>query len=73
MIDILGYLAMIIVLVGFYMNSTNSRLFAFISWIIGDVMWICYDVIRGIYPHLVLSSVIILLNLIGIYKYYNKK
>lgn len=67
-IDILGWSATVLVLIGYWLNSNSKYKQAMIVWIFGDIGWITYDIVRGIYPHLGLSSIIILLNLYGIYK-----
>lgn len=72
-IDILGWIATILVLVGYWLNANSKHRIAMAVWIVGDMGWITYDVIRGIYPHLALSSIIIILNAYGIYKIIKSK
>ena len=67
-IELLGWISTILVLVGYYLNANGYYKYAMMVWIVGDIGWISYDIIRGIFPHLALSSVIIILNLYGIYK-----
>lgn len=63
----LGFIATVLVLIGYYLNSVNSRLWAFSIWIIGDLLWVIYDGIIENWPHFLLSAIIISLNIFGIY------
>jgi hypothetical protein len=38
------------------------------TWIVGDIIWITYDIFIENWSHMVLSSVIIGINIYGIYK-----
>jgi len=73
MIEIIGWVSTVLVLLGYWLNSNGKHYQAMTVWIVGDIGWITYDVLRCIYPHLALSSVIILLNLYGIYKILKNK
>jgi hypothetical protein len=73
MIDIVGWVATGLVLLGYWLNANRFHRNAMYVWIVGDIGWIIYDVIRGIYPHLALSSIIIIMNIYGIYKILNNK
>lgn len=73
MIEILGWLATTLVLLGYWLNVNQKHKLAMAVWIAGDVGWISYDVIRGIYPHLALSAIIIILNAYGIIKIIKSK
>lgn len=73
MIEVLGWFGTLLVLLGYFLNAKAKYYYAMIAWIIGDIMWISYDLIREIYPHLALSSVVILLNLYGIYNILKSK
>ena len=66
-LEYLGWIATALVLIGFWANSKNQRFLAFITWIVGDVLWIIYDVYIDNWSHLCLSAVIIGFNLFGIY------
>lgn len=72
-IDVLGWIATILVLFGYWLNANGKYKMAMAIWIVGDMGWITYDIIRGIYPHLGLSSVIIILNIYGIFKIIKSK
>ena len=63
----LGWFATFLVLLGFWANSKNERLVAFIAWIVGDILWVLYDVYINNWSHMTLSAVIIGLNVFGIY------
>lgn len=64
---ILSWLCTFLVLVGFAFNSRKQLLPALIIWIIGDVGWIVYDFHIDNYSHATLSTIIILINIYGIY------
>jgi hypothetical protein len=66
-LEYLGWVSTFLVLVGFWANSKNKRLVAFIAWILGDIGWIIYDVYISNWSHMTLSAVIIGLNVFGIY------
>jgi|LakMenEpi03Aug12_release.lakeMendotaPanAssembly.Ray.scaffolds.fasta_scaffold24705_8 hypothetical protein len=66
--EVIGWVSTLLVLIGYWLNANAKYRLAMMVWIVGDVGWITYDIIRGIFPHLALSSVIIILNLYGIYK-----
>ncbi len=65
-ISLLGWLATIILLAGYILNSSNKRMAAFIAWIIGDILWIIYDYHITNWSHLSLSTIIIFINVYGI-------
>ena len=73
MIEILGWVATALVLLGYWLNVNQKHKYAMLVWILGDVGWITYDVVRGIYPHLALSTIIIILNVYGIFKILKQK
>ena len=68
MIEILGWLGTVLVLIGYWANSNLQHRLAMTTWIAGDVIWITYDVFIENWSHMVLSSVIIGINIYGIYK-----
>ena len=68
MIEILGWLATLLVVIGYWLNANGKLYPALITWIVGDILWISYDVYRDIYPHLGLCLFIITINLFGIFK-----
>jgi hypothetical protein len=63
MIEAIGYIATMLVLIGYALNSQQRYLGACITWIIGDVLWITYDIMIQNMPHTVLSALIIALNI----------
>jgi hypothetical protein len=73
MIDIIGWIATGLVLIGYWLNSNQLHYQAMIVWISGDIGYITYDILQKIYPHLMLSCFIIILNLYGIYKILKNK
>lgn len=66
--ELFGWICTITVLIGFILNSIQKLKYAIYVWIIGDIGWILYDMSIRNYSHLVLSVVIILINLYGLYK-----
>jgi hypothetical protein len=68
MIDLLGWVSTALVLLGYITNARGYHKWAMITWILGDCGWIIYDIYIQNISHLVLSLVIILINLTGIYR-----
>ena len=73
MIEILGWLGTVLLLIGYWANSNLRHHLAMIAWIIGDIIWITYDFYIENWSHMVLSSVIIVINTHGIYKIIQNK
>jgi len=67
MIELLGWLSTVLVLAGYIFNAQQLTKLAMYTWIIGDIGWITYDLFIDNISHMVLSLVIILINLYGIY------
>lgn len=67
MIEILGWISTALVLIGFMTNATGKPITAMALWIIGDIGWIVYDIYIQNMSHMVLSTVIIIINIYGIY------
>lgn len=67
-IETLGYIATLLILIGYALNSQQRYLGACVTWIIGDILWIVYDVMIHNIPHTVLSALIIVLNIRAIYR-----
>lgn len=67
MISFLGWISTILILFAFYLNAINYRQIALIIWIIGDIGWIIYDIAINNYSHCTLSSIIILINIYGLF------
>ena len=63
MIEILGWVSTLLVLAGYIANARGLRRTAMITWIVGDIGWIVYDVYIDNVSHMVLSFVIISINL----------
>jgi hypothetical protein len=68
MIETIGYIATMLVLIGYALNSQQRLLAACVTWIIGDVLWVTYDVMIQNTPHTILSALIIALNIRAIYR-----
>jgi len=68
MIEALGWISTGLVLVGYISNATGNTKLAMVTWIAGDIGWITYDFFIDNFSHLVLSLVIIIINLYGIYR-----
>jgi len=71
MIELLGWISTALVLVGYVLNAKNIRNGAMVTWIVGDIGWVTYDLFIDNISHMVLSFVIISINLYGIF--YQKK
>ena len=67
MIELLGWISTALVLAGYIFNAQQLTKLAMYTWIIGDIGWITYDLFIDNISHMVLSLVIILINLYGIY------
>ena len=63
----LGWICTALVLIGFLLNSNQKLKYAIFVWCIGDIGWIIYDMSINNISHAVLSGVIILLNIYGLY------
>lgn len=68
MIEVLGWVGTLLVLIGYWANSNSQHRLAMLTWIVGDVLWITYDIFIENWSHMVLSLVIIGINIYGIYK-----
>ena len=73
MIETLGWISTTLVLAGYILNARQFSKSAMIAWIVGDIGWITYDFYIDNFSHLVLSSVIIAINLYGIWNLLSKK
>lgn len=67
MIEVLGWLSTVLVLAGYMFNAYQYNKLAMYTWIIGDLGWIIYDLFISNVSHMVLSLIIIVINLFGIY------
>jgi uncharacterized membrane protein YozB (DUF420 family) len=68
MIESLGWISTALVLLGYVSNAQGRTKLAMVTWILGDIGWITYDFFINNFSHLVLSLVIIIINLYGIYR-----
>ena len=66
MIEALGWIGTAAVLAGYALNSQQKYTYAMVTWIIGDALWIAYDIAIANMPHCILSLCIIGLNIRGI-------
>jgi len=67
MIEALGWISTVLVLIGYTLNAKGKFQYAMVAWIVGDVGWITYDFYISNFSYLALSSIIIVLNLYGIW------
>jgi hypothetical protein len=72
MIESIGWISTALVLLGYITNANGLTKTAMISWIIGDIGWIVYDIFIYNISHMFLSFVIICINLYGIYRLWKK-
>lgn len=73
MIEAFGWVGTALVLLGYFFNAQAKYYTAMVTWIVGDILWITYDIVREIYPHLTLCVVVVLINLYGIYNILKSK
>lgn len=73
MIETLGWISTALVLAGYVLNARGKTRYAMITWIAGDIGWITYDFFIDNFSHLVLSLVIIIINLYGIWNLLSTK
>ena len=66
--EVLGWISTALILLGYISNSKGWYQYAMVTWIIGDIGWITYDVYINNISHMVLSLIIICINLYGIYR-----
>ena len=60
--NLIAYMGTALVLIGYALNSQSRITEAAIAWIIGDALWITYDIAIANAPHAVLSLIVIALN-----------
>ena len=72
MVEALGWISTALVLIGYILNARQLSKQAMIAWIIGDIGWITYDFYIDNFSHLVLSLIIIIINLYGIWNFLSK-
>ena len=68
MIEVVGWISTLLVLVGYITNSAGYSKIAMITWILGDLGWITYDIFISNISHLALSVIIICINAYGIFR-----
>tara|TARA_R110002073_G_scaffold172270_5_gene329400 strand:+ start:93 stop:338 length:246 start_codon:yes stop_codon:yes gene_type:complete len=73
MIEVLGWSSTVLVLAGYIFNAKGLDKSAMVLWIVGDIGWITYDIFIQNMSHMVLSLVIIIINLYGIYNNMKRK
>jgi hypothetical protein len=66
--EVLGWICTVLILIGYFLNSSQQLKHAILVWCIGDIGWIIYDMSINNVSHAVLSGIIILLNIYGLYK-----
>lgn len=64
----LGWISTALILAGYFLNSSQKLKYAILVWCTGDIGWIIYDYYINNLSHAVLSGIIILLNMYGLYK-----
>ena len=73
MIEVLGWTSTLLVLAGYILNARQLTKYAMLTWIIGDIGWITYDLFIHNISHLMLSFIIIIINIYGILHIYKNK
>lgn len=69
-INLLGWVAMALIVIGFWLNSKRSILGLYV-FIFGDALWIIYDILIHNPQHALLSILIILINIKGVKQWKN--
>jgi hypothetical protein len=67
LIEVLGWFSTALVLAGYIFNAKGLDKTAMYVWITGDIGWVVYDCFIDNLSHMILSFVIIVINLYGIY------
>jgi hypothetical protein len=67
-IDLLGFAATALVLTGYALNSQQRLQLAAMVWILGDALWVWYDLLIDNIPHIALSACIVVLNVRAIWR-----
>lgn len=65
--EYLGWAATFIVLLGFWLNAKRYVLSACVSWIIGDIGWVIYNIHISNWSHMTLAGIIVIINSYAIY------
>ena len=68
-ISLLGWLGVIITLIGYYLNA-NRNIYSWLLWIVGNTIIGLYSYLIEVWPTVFLSAVLIIIN---IYGYFNWK
>tara|TARA_B100000579_G_C22284235_1_gene599677 strand:+ start:353 stop:580 length:228 start_codon:yes stop_codon:yes gene_type:complete len=63
-IDILGWSGFLLILLGYYLNA-KKKLFCFVIWGFGNIIYICYGYIINALPLMAMSFFILLMNIFG--------
>ncbi len=73
LINILGWIGTATILLGAYFNAKGRSALAMAIWIVGDLIWIIYDIFINNFSHMTLSLIIIIINIYGIHRIWKKK
>lgn len=73
MIELVGWLAYAVVIMAFSTNAFKYQKTALGLWILGDILWIVYNVAIMNYPHMAMNFTIIIINVLGLRNYLNEK
>ena len=73
LINILGWIGTAMILLGAYLNAKGRSALALAVWVIGDLIWIVYDLSINNFSHMTLSLIIIIINIYGIHRIWKTK
>lgn len=73
MIEVLGWTSTVLVLVGYILNARQLTKYAMVTWILGDIGWVTYDLFIYNISHMMLSFIIITINIYGIWNVCKKQ
>ena len=72
MIELIGWVAYILVIAAFSCNAIKRPKTALSLWILGDILWILYNIMIWNLPHMAMNFTIILINIYGLTNYFNE-
>jgi len=73
LINILGWIGTAMILLGAYLNAKGRSALAMGIWVLGDLIWIVYDLGINNFSHMTLSLIIIIINIYGIHRIWKTK
>lgn len=72
MIEVVGWLAYILIISAFGTNALKYPKTALSLWIFGDILWIVYNIAIQNYPHMAMNITVIAINAFGLNNYFKE-